>query len=153
MSRKTDCFRLFFVSPELLILLMPLAVYAYEPTWADMLVKPMIDGVGWGLTAAGVSVAMLGFCYKEGFDLLSLSGARKVLIEWPDYPKLKARVLTSFVWCVIGALSCLGASWMVAKAVLPLLGVTIMISGLLSAATATATIALARFSLRELLGE
>lgn len=153
MTRIFDSLRLIFVSPELLFLLMPLAVYTYEPTWADMLVKPISDGVGWGLAAAGLSVAMLGFCYKEGFDLLSLSGARKVLIEWPDYPKLKARVLASFGWCVIGALSCIGATWMVAKTVQPLLGVTIMISGLFSAAVATATIALARFSLRELLGE
>lgn len=153
MSRIFDFFRLIFVSPELLFMLMPLVIYAYEPAWADMLVKPMADGVGWGLAAAGVSVAMLGFCYKEGFDLLSLSGSRKVLIQWPDYPKLKARVLISFVWCVIGALSCFGATWMVAKAIHPLLGVTIMISGLVSAAAATASIALARFSLRELLGE
>lgn len=153
MTRTADLFRLVFVSPELLLVLVPLVTYAYEPTWADMLVKPMTDGVGWGLTTTGVAVAMLGFCYKEGFNLLSLSGERKVLIEWPDYPKLKARVLASFGWCVIGALSCIGATWMVAKAVHPLLGVTIMISGLLSAATATGTIALARFSLRELLGE
>ena len=153
MNRFTDFLRFTFVSPELLLLITPLAIYTYEPSWANMLVKPMADGVGWGLTAAGISVGMLGFCYKEGFDLLSLSGARKVLIEWPDYPKLKARVLAAFVWCLIGTVSCIGATWMVAKVVQPLLGVTIMIGGLLSAAAATATIALARFSLRELLGE
>ena len=153
MSRVTDFLRLVFVSPELLLLSLPIAIYAYEPMWADMLVKPMTEGVGWGLTAAGLSFAMLGFCYTQGFDLLSLKGARKVLIEWPDYPKLKARILVAFGWCLVGALSCIGATWMVAKAFQPLLGVTIMISGLLSAATATATIAIARFSLRELLGE
>ena len=68
-------------------------------------VKPMTEGVGWGLTAAGLSFAMLGFCYTQGFDLLSLKGARKVLIEWPDYPKLKARMLVAFGWCLVGALS------------------------------------------------
>lgn len=153
MSRIIDLLRLVFVSPELLFSLFPIAIYAREPTWADIFVKPMSDGVGWGLTAAGLSVAMLGFCYNQGFNLLSLNGERKVLLEWPDYPKLKARVLVAFGWCLVGALSSIGATWMVAKAFQPLLGVTIMISGLLSAATATATIALARFSLRELLGE
>ncbi|PUE56371.1 hypothetical protein B9Z45_09995 [Limnohabitans sp. 2KL-17] len=153
MSRITDFLRSVFVSPELLFALVPLAIYAYEPMWADMLHKPMSDSVGWGLSAAGLSIGMLAFSYKEAFDLLSLSGGRKVLIEWPDYPKLKVRVLIAFGWCVLGSIACICATWMVAKAFQPLLGITLLISGIFSAATATATIALARFSLRELLGE
>ena len=153
MNRLTDFLRSVFVSPELLFALVPLAIYAYEPTWADMLLKPMSDSVGWGLSAAGLSIGMLAFSYKEGFDLLSLSGGRKVLIDWPDYPKLKMRVLGAFGWCLIGAFACICATWMVAKAFHPLLGITLLISGMFAAATATATIALARFSLRELLGE
>ena len=153
MNRAADFLRLVLFSPELLFSSVPIAIYAYEPTWADMLVKPMSDGIGWGLTAAGLSVGMLAFCYKEGFDLLSLSGGRKVLIDWPDYPKLKARVFGAFAWCLIGITACICATWMVAKGFHPLFGVSLLISGLLSAATATATIALARFSLRELLGE
>ena len=153
MRRILDFFRLVFVSPELVLALLPIAIYAYAPDWADMLLKPMGDGVGWGLSAAGLSLAMLAFSYKEGFELLSLSGGKKVLIEWPDYPRLKMRVLIAFVWCLLGAFACVGATWMVAKNSQPLLGITFMISGLLSAAAATATIALARFSLRELLRE
>ncbi len=153
MNRFADFLRSVCVSPELLFALVPVAIYAYEPTWADMLLKPMSDSVGWGLSAAGLSIGMLAFSYKEGFDLLSLSGGRKVLIEWPDYPKLKGRVLGAFGWCLIGVFACICATWMVAKAFHPLLGATLLISGLFSAATATATIALARFSLRELLGE
>jgi hypothetical protein len=153
MRRILDFFRLVFVSPELLLALLPIAVYIYSPTWADMLLKPMVEGVGWGLSAAGLSLAMLAFSHKEGFELLSLSGGRKVLIEWPDYPLLKMRIVIAFVWCLLGAFACLIATWMVAKNLQPLLGITLMISGLLSAAGATATIALARFSLRELLQE
>jgi hypothetical protein len=153
MSKFVDFLRSVFVSPELLIALVPVAIYAYEPTWADMLLKPMSDSVDWGLSAAGLSIGMLAFSYKMGFDLLSLSGGRKVLIEWPDYPKLKVRVLVAFGWCLMGAIASIFAMWMVAKECHPLLGVTLLISGIFSAATATATIALARFSLRELLGE
>ena len=153
MSKFVDSLRSVFVSPELLIALVPVAIYAYEPTWADMLLKPMSDSVDWGLSAAGLSIGMLAFSYKMGFDLLSLSGGRKVLIEWPDYPKLKVRVLVAFGWCLMGAIASIFAMWMVAKECHPLLGVTLLISGIFSAATATATIALARFSLRELLGE
>jgi len=153
MRRILDLFRLVFVSPELVLALLPIAIYTYAPDWADLLLKPMGDGVGWGLSAAGLSLAMLAFSYKEGFELLSLSGGKKVLIEWPDYPRLKMRILVAFAWCLFGACACIGATWMVAKNSHPLFGITFMISGLLSAAAATATIALARFSLRELFGE
>lgn len=153
MRRTMDFFRLVLISPELALALIPIAIYFYAPDWADILLKPMGDGVGWGLSAAGLSLAMLAFSYKEGYELLSLSGGRKVLIEWPDYPRLKVRIVVAFVWCLFGAFACVGATWMVAKNSQPLLGITFMISGLLSAAAATATIALARFSLRELFGE
>lgn len=153
MNRLTDFLRSMVVSPELMFALAPLAIYAYEPKWADMLLKPMSDSVAWGLSAAGLSIGMLAFSYKEGFDLLSLSGGRKVLIEWPDYSWLKVRVLGAFGWCLIGVFACLCATWMVTNGFHSLLGITLLISGMCSAATATATIALARFSLRELLGE
>ena len=153
MSRCIELFRLLFVSPELLFSLVPIVVYYYFPAWGDVLLKPMGEGLGWGLSAAALPLGMLAFCYKEGLDLLSLSGGKKVLIEWPGYPMLKARVLVSFGWCLAGVVSCIVAAWMVAKAIHPLFGVTLLVSGLIAAATATATIALARFSLRELLGE
>lgn len=152
MTRYIDFFRSGVVSPELLFALVPLVIYAYEPTWADVLVKPMNDWIGWAL---GLSLGMLAFSYKEGFDLLSLNGGRKVLIEWPDYPMIKVRVLLALGWCLVGVAACLISAWMVAKNLRPLLGITLLISGLLAAATATATatVALARFSLRELLRE
>lgn len=153
MRRILDFFRLVIVSPELVMALLPIAVYVYSPGWADILLKPMGEGVGWGLSAAGLCLGMLAFIHKEGFELLSLAGGKKVLIEWPDYSQLKMRILVSFVWCLLGAFACVGATWMVAKNSHPLLGITFMISGLLSAAAATATITLARFSLRELFGE
>lgn len=153
MSRFADFLRLFFVSPELLFSLGPIAIYAYDPSWADMLLKPMGDGVDWGLSAAALSVGMLVFSYKAGFDLLSLNGVRKVLIEWPGYPMLKVRILVAFGWCLVGVAACLLSVWMVAKNFQPLLGITFLVSGLFAAATASATIALARFRLRELLGE
>jgi hypothetical protein len=153
MNWLADLLRAVFVSPELLFALLPFAIYTYEPTWADVLLKPMSDSISWGLSGAGLSIGMLAFSYKEGFDLLSLSGRRGVLIEWPEYPKLKARVLIAFGWCLIGTFTSICAAWMVAKAFHPFLGATLLISGLLSAATATATIALARFSIRELFGE
>lgn len=153
MKQLMDFLRQIFVSLELLFALIPIAIYTYEPLWADMLIRPMRDGIGWGLSAAGISIAMLAFSYKEGFELLSLNGGRKVLIEWPDYPMLKARILVAFGWCLVGVATSLIATWMVAKNYYPFFAVTVLISGLCAAATATSTVALARIRLRELLGE
>jgi hypothetical protein len=108
---------------------------------------------GFGLAAVAMPLVMLAFNYKEGFDMLSLSGTRKLLIEWPDYAALKGRELAAFAWCVLGTLACMFAVWMVATDHAPQLGVAIMRGGLLAAAIATATIGLARFALREILGE
>jgi hypothetical protein len=153
MNRFLDALRYVFVSPEIVGLTVPLATYLYSPSLMDVLVKPMKDGIVFGLAAVAVPLAMLAFNYKEGFDMLSLSGTRKVLIEWPDYAALKGRVLAAFAWCVLGTLACMFAVWMVATDHAPQLGVAIMLGGLLAAAIATATIGLARFALREVLGE
>ena len=44
MNRCLDFLRLIFVSPELLFALVPFAIFAYEPAWADVLLKPMSEG-------------------------------------------------------------------------------------------------------------
>jgi hypothetical protein len=148
-----DTLRFVVVSPELLLALVPFAIYAYYPALADVLVKPMKEGFVFGLAAAAIPLAMLAFNYKEGFDLLSPSGVRKVLLEWPDYPMLKARVFASFVWCVTGMAAGFVAVWMVAIDSLPRMAVVLLVAGILAASASTATIAITRFKIRELLGE
>lgn len=88
MRRLADTFRHIVISPEMVMVLIPFGIYAYAPSAADVLVKPMRDGIGFGFGAVGLSLAMLAFNYNEGFDLLSPAGKRKVLLEWPDYPML-----------------------------------------------------------------
>lgn len=153
MKRLVDVLRLIFVSPEMLMALIPFGIYVNAPTLGDVLIKPIKDGIGFGFAAAGLPLVMLAFNYKEGLELLSPSGARKVLLEWPDYPMLKARVVAALAWCASGALGGLVAVWMVAHGYLSQLAIAILIAGILAASTATATIALARFRSRELLGE
>lgn len=151
--RLLDTFRFVVISPELLLALAPFAVYVHYPALADVLVKPMKEGMVFGLAATAIPLAMLAFNYKEGFDLLSPSGARKVLLKWPDYPMLKARVFASFIWCVAGTAAGFVAVWMVAIDSLPRMAVALLVAGILAASASTATIANARFMARELLGE
>lgn len=153
MKRLVDTIRLVVVSPEAVMTLIPFVLYMYVPTLADVLIKPMKDGIGFGLAAVGIPLAMLAFNYKEGFELLSPSGERRVLLEWPDYPMLKSRVIAALSWCTIGVLGGIVAVWMVANDYLPRLAIAILVAGILAASAATATIALARFTSRELLGE
>lgn len=153
MNRLADTLRLILVSPEMVMALIPFGIYAYVPRLGDILIKPMKEGMGFGLAAAGLPLAMLAFNYKEGFELLSPSGGRKALLEWPDYPMLKARVVAALAWCTCGAIAGVIAVWMVANDFLPQLAIAILIAGILAASAATATIALARFKLREILGE
>lgn len=153
MRRLADTFRQIVISPEMLMVLIPFGIYAYAPSVADVLVKPMRDGIGLGFGAVGLSVAMLAFNYREGLDLLSPAGKRKILLEWPDYPMLKSRVIAALAWCTCGALSGVIAVWMVASDHFPRLAVSVLVAGILAASASTATIALARFTSREILGE
>lgn len=153
MKRFVDAIRLVVVSPEAVLALIPFAIHAYMPALADVLIKPMKDGIGFGLAAVGIPLAMLAFNYKEGFELLSPSGERRVLLEWPDYFMLKSRVVAALSWCTIGAFAGIVAVWMVANDFLPRLAIAILVAGILAASASTATIALARFTSREILGE
>lgn len=153
MKRALDTLRAFFLSPEVVGFLLPLAGYLYAPAFVDVLVKPMKESIAFGLAAAALPLSMLRFNYKETLALLSPAGARKVLLEWPDYPMLKTRVVVALLWSVAGLMATLVGVWLVAIDWRPRLAVAILVGGIFSACAATATIVLARFRLRELLGE
>lgn len=131
---------------------MPFLAYLYSPTVGDVLVKSMKESVVFSLGAVGLPLAMLGFNYKESLELLSPVGTRKVLLEWPGYFMLKTRIVIALSWCVVGMFVCLIGVWFVAIDRMPGLAVAIVISGILVACAATATIGLARFRVREILG-
>lgn len=151
MRRLSDGLRLVLVSPELVGVLAPWALLAFVPDWPSVMAKPMSEGVGFGLTAAGLLLAACAFCYKEGGELIDPSGPRAVLLEWPDYHMLKARVVASLVWCVLGIGCVLAATWMAAAAVGTHVAGALLSSGVLAAAAAVGTVALARYRIRELL--
>ncbi|GGX23086.1 hypothetical protein [Undibacterium macrobrachii] len=153
MKQFKDILRLTIISPELLIGCLPFLIYTFQPSLADVFVKPIKESIGFGLGAAMIPLGLLGFCYKEGLDLLAPTGAKKIILEWPDYPMIKARVLAIFLWCVMGSLLAFIAFFMVSTDSKPQLAIAILVAGILSSATATATLALARFRMREIIGE
>ena len=74
MRRLADILRLALVSPELVGVLAPWALLAFIPDWPSVIAKPMSEGVGFGLTAAGLLLATCAFCYKEGGAMIDPSG-------------------------------------------------------------------------------
>lgn len=152
MRQFFDVLRYTVISPELLAIAIALVLYTYDPELADVLVQAMKGGIAVGLGAALFPLGMLAFNYKEGFELLAPTGTRKVLLEWPGYPMLKGRVFASFIWCVLGAFACIVGTWMVAAGHNPRAGVALLVAGILCASASTATIAIARFRAREILG-
>ncbi len=153
MRRLADGLRLALLSPEVVAALAPLALLAYAPEWPSVLVKPMKEGLVFGLTAAGLVLAACAFCYKEGSDLIDPSGPKAVLLKWPHYYMLKARVLASLVWCVLGIGCALVATWMAAADVAPHAAGALLVSGVLAPAAAVGTVALARYRIRELFSQ
>ena len=153
MSRLADGLRLALLSPEVIAALGPLALLAYAPDWPSLIVKPMKEGVGFGLTAAGLVLAALAFCYREGGELIDPSGPKAALLEWPHYYMLKARVVASLVWCVLGIGCVLAATWMAAADVTSHAAGALLVYGVLATAAAVGTVALARYRIRELFSE
>lgn len=151
MRRVIDGIRLVLVSPELVALLLPFVAHLYAPDWTSVLLKPMKESLGLGLTAAGLALGAAAFCYREGGEILDPSGPKAVLLEWPGYFMLKSRVVTSMAWCAAGGALALVGTWMVPSDVEPQLGATVLVAGMLASACAVATIALARYRIRELL--
>jgi hypothetical protein len=152
MRRALDTARALVVSPEVAAALLPFAGYAYWPDLADVVAKPMREGLVFGFTAAALPLAMLAFNYRESHELLWPSESHKLLLEWPDYPMLRVRVLLAMTWCVMAIGAALAAVGMVAIDYHARLAVTILLAAILAAAAATASIGLARIRLREILG-
>lgn len=151
MKRVADLLRALFLSPELLCAVLPFAVLHYAPSFGELLLKPMRESLVFGLTAAALPIGLLTFNYKESLALLSPEGQAKVLLEWPDYPTLKNRVLIALGWCTAGLVACGLSVWMIASDFRPDMAIALLSAGVLSSGAATATIGLARFRLRELL--
>lgn len=135
------------------MMLIPFGLYEHVPAVLNLLVKPIRKDILFGFCAVGVTLTMLAFNYREGFKLLAPTGKRRVLLEWPDYRMLKRRVIAALAWCTAGALAGVIAVLMVASDQRPRFAISVLVSGILAASASTATIGLARFRLREILGE
>lgn len=151
MNRVFDMLRHVFISPEVLGVLAVWAIFFTFPRTFDFPYKLLADGSAFGLSAAGVALLCLGFCYREGFAMLDPSGAGSVLLEWPGYFMLKNRLIAAMFWCAAAIAGSFAATWLVASGTATTLGAALLASALLAAAISAASVALARIRIREIL--
>ncbi len=144
--------RCVLISPEIVGLGIPLVIWSYWPEPAQFFAVHLSRDLKWGLGIVMVPIALLTASYKLGSDLLAPSGARKILLDWPDYWMLKNRVVVTLGFCTFAFVVALIGFYMVAKTESPL-GMSLIVSGSLSASASLATVALAWWRSREVLGE
>jgi hypothetical protein len=152
MNRLTDFLRTFFISPEILVFLSAFALSMYWPEPAAFTTQQIALDLKWGFGAALVPICFLAASYRIGTDVLSPQGARKALLDWPDYWMLKTRVILSMVFCGICFFSALVGFYIIAKDKSPA-GATVLLASLLSSSASLATVALAAWKIREIFRE
>jgi len=124
----------------------------YWPEPAEFISSQIIGDLKWGFGAALVPLGLIATCYSFGTDILSPKGTRKILLEWPDYWMVKSRIIFSMAFCGIATVIALIGLYLVAKNDLSF-GVALIAAGWLSSAISLATVAFARWTMREILGE
>jgi hypothetical protein len=150
MKRVLDLFRATLISPEVVALLFPFAVLFFWPEPAIFVGQQFSTDIKWAFGAAVVPAGFMLGAYKIGDEILSPQGARRVLLDWPDYPMLKDRVVLALVFCGVGLGLGLAGAFVVGM-YRSALGATLIFSGLLSSTISLVTISFAKWKVREFL--
>ena len=105
-------------------------------------------------TLIGVPVALIVATYRLGDSALNpqSESAKRLLVNWPNYWMLKARVLTSFAF---GLISCVGVwiGWYLIVSARLGIGSLICVASYAVAVTTVASMALARLEVRDILAK
>ena len=150
--RILDLIRAVLISPEVLVGLIPFLLLAYWPEPAVFLTEQIAGDLKWGFGAVMAPITFMAVAYQLGSDVLSPQGTRRALLDWPDYPMLKGRVLLTLATCIVGALLAGVGLYMVARSK-SVFGSTLILAGVLASATSLATVALAKWKIREIVRE
>jgi len=150
MKAINEFLRVVFISPEMLVGILPYAISFYWEEPATFAAQLFVTDNKWVFATAATPLALLAATYSFGSEILSPAGAKKELLVWPDYWKLKMRVIVALGFCLFGCILALGGAYMVQHEKI-IWGATTVVSGLLTAAAALASVALAKWNIREIL--
>lgn len=152
MNRIAEFLRAFIISPEMLAGCAPFAISIYWQEPANFAAQQLASDAKWALGTSAIPIGLLAAAYAFGSDVLSPAGTKKALLAWPGYWKLKMRVLVALGYCLLGfVLVVCGVYWVEHES--PTWGANLAIAGVLCAASALASVALARWKIREFFPE
>ena len=152
MKRALDFVRAVIISPEVIAGLIPIAVYSIWTEPANLVASEITRDVKWGI---GLTIAPVTFgiaAYTLGTEVLSPHGTRRIMLDWPDYPMLKSRVLITLGFCACGVLLGLGGLYVTVQQK-SAFGATMLFSVLFSSGVSLVTLGLAKWKIREIFRE
>ena len=150
MRKFIEFLRAVFISPELVAGGLPFVISFYWPEPATFVGQQFASDAKWALGTATIPLGLLATTYAFGTDILSPSGSKKVVLLWPDYWKLKMRVVVALGFCLLGFICGILGVYLILHQNF-VWGATIVIAGLLLSAAALASVALAKWTIRELI--
>lgn len=150
MRKCIEFLRAVFISPEMVAGGLPFVISFYWPEPATFVGQQFASDAKWALATATIPLGLFATTYGFGTDILSPSGAKKVLLSWPEYWKLKMRVVVALGLCLFGFVGGMLGVYLVLHQNL-VWGATIIVAGMLLSASALASVALAKWAIREIL--
>ena len=153
MGKILDIIRMIVISPELLTGIGLTAVFYSNNKASSFVFSILKSEQNWHIAAVlGVPAALLIACYKIGSELLSPQGKRRVILEWPEYWRLKYRVVYCLVLCLLASIVSLLGFYLVHEQH-SVNGAVAMVIAWSVSTIALFSLALAKWKAREILGE
>ena len=152
MKRLRNFIAAIVISPELLVCLVLLGVFAYYPGLFESLgMKMRADDEVWKhLPALTILFSGLAFKFSSKLRAPLENQSNKVLYEWPHYRLLKDRVMVSLVFSSVSGIVGLGL-WVLGRPAEPKIVGLVFLAATGTAAITALTMLLAHQTLRELL--
>lgn len=149
--RVVSTLRTFFISPEMVLILLPFALMPYA-SFLDNIASMLVDKKYELFVAAAYPFAVLLYALTQAGSLIAPTGKRAVLLDWPGYGELKSTIYIA-VALILTSLSV--SLWGYVDFVLHggRFGIIAIAAGGLSSSVGAFTVLLAHWKSRELLGE
>ena len=150
-NRLREFVRAAFVSPEAVWIAVVLLGATMVPQWLLKAGAALLTGeVVIVVAVLGGPFAFVGAAYRLSGSVLRPHGDRAVLRSWPDYWRLRLRVMVALAYTFTGAIA-VTLGWIIYKSGSPLFGSVVSLCGGGVTAIALATIAHAKQDVEDII--
>ena len=150
-NRTIEYARIAFISPELIAVLVVFLFWLTTPRFFARFAELVITAeFGSLLTLLGVPCAILFTVYRLGFETLNPPEKKDILVKWPEYWKLKVRIIISLISAILALVGAWLGWYLIDSGRIPG-GSLLTVASLALGATTVASVAFARLELRDIL--